>query len=183
MELRPATLADVPAALGLIRRVVPLMRAIGNHQWDDSYPSAEVFEHDVALGQLWLAEIGGRLAGVAALTEEQEPEYADVGWDLAEPSVVVHRLAVDPAFRGEGVAAALMLQAEAVARGRQASVIRVDTSTANPATQRLFPRLGYTPMGEIDLADRPGQRFLCYEKRLMPEPSAAAGAARESAGS
>ena len=99
MELRPATLADVPAALAVIRRVVPLMRASGNYQWDDSYPNAAVFEHDVALAQLWLAEIDGSVAGVAALTEEQEPEYADVGWDLAEPSVVVHRLAVDPAFR------------------------------------------------------------------------------------
>ena len=181
MELRPATLADVPAALALVRRVVPLMRASGNHQWDDSYPNAAVFEHDVALGQLWLAEIGGSVAGVAALTAEQEPEYADVGWDLAEASVVVHRLAVDPAFRGNGVAAALMLQAEVVARARQAWVVRVDTSTANAATQRLFPKLGYALSGEINLAACPGQRFLCYEKRLSDGPVAGTGLAGESA--
>ena len=181
MQLRLATPADVAAALAVIRRVVPLMQAGGNHQWDDSYPNAEVFEHDVALGQLWLAEIGGSVAGVAALTAEQEPEYADAGWDLDEPSVVVHRLAVDPAFRGEGVAAALMLQAEAVARARRAWVVRVDTSTANSATQRLFPKLGYALAGEIDLAACPGQRFLCYEKRLSLDPPAAAGTVGESA--
>ncbi len=183
MELRPATLADVPAVLALIQRVVPLMQASGNHQWDDSYPNAAVFEHDVALGQLWVAEIGDSVAGVAALTEEQEPEYAEVGWDLAEPSVVVHRLAVDPAFRGEGVAAALMLQAEAVARGREAWVVRVDTSTANPATQRLFPKLGYTLSGEIELAACPGLRFLCYEKRLSVGPVAGTGLVGASAAS
>ena len=183
MELRLATPSDVPAALALVRRVVPLMRAAGNYQWDESYPNAEVFENDVALQQLWLAEIDGRVAGVAALTAEQEPEYANVGWDLAEPSVVVHRLAVDPELRGKGAAAALMLQAEVVARAQKAWVIRVDTSTANAATQRLFPKLGYSLSGKTGLAACPGQCFLCYEKRLMPEASAPGGTGGESAGS
>ena len=167
-------LADVPAVLDLVRRVVPLMRASGNDQWDETYPNAEVFEHDVALEQLWVVEVDGELAGVAALTAEQEPEYADVGWDLDEASVVVHRLAVDPAFRGRGVAAALMLQGEEVARARRAWVVRVDTSTANPAMQRLFSKLGYVLSGEIDLAVCPGQHFLCYERRLLPSPPASA---------
>lgn len=167
MQIRPATLEDVPAVLGLIRRVVPAMLAGGNLQWDESYPNAAVFERDVALEQLWLAEIGGVLAGVAALTTEQEPEYAHVGWDVAEPSVVVHRLAVDPTFRGQGLAAALMVQAEALAKARHVDVVRVDTSADNVATQRLFPKLGYTLSGETTLQLRPGLRILCYEKRLV----------------
>ena len=172
MQLRLATLADVPAVLDLIRRVVPAMRASGNLQWDDTYPTAQVFEHDVAVSQLWVAEVIGQLAGVAALTTEAEPAYAHVGWDLTEPSLVVHRLAVDPAFRGQGLAAALMLQAEHVARARHVSVVRVDTSADNPATQRLFPKLGYTLSGEITLRFRPGLRVLCYEKRLDPHAAA-----------
>ena len=90
--------------MALVRRVVPLMRASGNLQWDDEYPNAGVFERDVKLAQLWVAEIDGAIVGVAAITTDQEPEYAQVGWDITEPAVVVHRLAVDPAFRGQGVA-------------------------------------------------------------------------------
>jgi len=60
-----------------------------------------------------------------------------------------------------------MQQAEAVARERAISVLRVDTNSKNPATQRLLPRLGYTLAGEIDLDYRPGLRFYCYEKRLQ----------------
>jgi len=97
---------------------------------------------------------------------DQEPEYAEVGWDTAEPAIVVHRLAVDPACRGQGVAAALMHQAETVARSRGIDVLRVDTNTKNLATQRLFPKLGYVKAGEIGLSFRPGLRFCCYEKRL-----------------
>jgi hypothetical protein len=45
-------------------------------------------------------------------------------------------------------------------------VLRVDTNTQNPATRRLFPKLGYSLAGEIGLGFRPGLRFQCYEKRL-----------------
>ena len=164
--MRLASSRDVPAVMELVRRVVPLMRESGNLQWDDHYPNPEVFQRDVESAQLWLAEIDTSLGGVAAITTDQAPEYAQVGWDLAEPAIVVHRLAVDPAFRGQGIAGALMLQAEAVAEDRGIHVLRVDTNTQNEATQKLFPKLGYSFSGEISLHFRPGLRFRCYEKRL-----------------
>jgi GNAT superfamily N-acetyltransferase len=166
MHLRLATPADIPAIMQIVRRVVPLMRAAGNLQWDDDYPNPEAFTKDIAAAQLWVAELGLRIAGVAALTTDQEPEYADAGWDIATPAVVVHRLAVHPDLQGLGVAAALMQQAETVAVDRGIRELRVDTNTQNPATQRLLPKLGYRLVGEIGLAFRPGLRFLCYEKRL-----------------
>jgi len=166
VRLRPAVSSDLPHLTELLRRVVPLMRASGNHQWDDGYPNQQVFAGDIARGELWVAEIGDAIAGVAAITTQQEPEYAQADWDASEAAVVVHRLAVDPAFRGAGVAAALMQQAEAVARAKGLAVVRVDTNTENPATQRLFPKLGYRSAGEISLEFRPGLRFLCYEKRV-----------------
>ena len=166
MLVRQGRNEDIPSIMDLVRRVVPLMRAAGNLQWDSAYPNPAVFERDVQHEQLWLAEIEVSIAGVAALTTEQEHEYADVGWDISERAIVVHRLAVDPAFRGKGVAAALMLQAETVARELGITVLRVDTNTQNEATQKLFPKLGYTFSGEISLRFRPGLRFFCYEKRL-----------------
>ena len=166
MIVRLANLEDVVAAMALVRRVVPLMRASGNLQWDDTYPNATVFERDIDKAQLWVVEIDEQIAGVAAITTDQAPEYARVGWDVAELAIVVHRIAVDPAFRGRGVAAALMMQAEEVARSRGISILRVDTNTQNEATQKLFPKLGYTLSGETEFGFRPGLRFLCYEKRL-----------------
>lgn len=143
------------------------MQAAGNQQWDESYPNVAVFESDIELGQLWVAEIDGAVAGMAAVTTDQEPEYAQVGWNVDETAVVVHRLAVDPEFRGAGVAAALMRKAEEIAVERGISVLRVDTNTQNKATQRLLPKLGYELAGEIGLSFRPGLRFLCYEKRVL----------------
>ena len=165
--LRPATAADLPAVLHLVRQVVPLMQAAGNQQWSLDYPNAAVFAQDLAAGHLWVAELAGELAGVAALTRNaQDPEYAQADWDPAAPAVVVHRLAVAPAAQGRGVAQALLAQAERLAQAWGYALVRVDTNSENAATQRLFPKLGYRFAGEITLAFRPGLRFFCYEKRL-----------------
>jgi len=150
----------------LVAEVVPLMNALGNFQWDAHYPNAAVFEKDIALNQLWVAELEDEIAGVAAITTDQEPEYAHVGWDIAETAIVTHRLAVSPGFQGKGVAAALLAQAEKEAKSKNIHLLRIDTNTANQATQMLFPKAGYVFAGEIDLAFRPNLRFYCYEKRL-----------------
>jgi len=166
MEIRLARTEDVPAIMHLVRKVVPLMRATGNFQWGDDYPNPEVFEKDIAIGQLWVAELDGKIGGVSAITTDQDPEYADAGWDITEEAIVTHRLAVDPDLQGKGIAKALMQQAEIVANNRGIKILRVDTNTENKATNALFPKLGYDFSGEIGLAKRPGLRFFCYQKLL-----------------
>ncbi|MGI4833437.1 MAG: GNAT family N-acetyltransferase [Janthinobacterium lividum] len=164
--IRPATETDLPAIVALVRAVVPLMNAAGNYQWTSEYPNEIVFAQDIARRQLWVAERLGQLEGVAALTQDQDPEYADADWDAAAPALVTHRLAVAPAAQGRGVAQALLHQAETEARQLGLGLLRVDTNSENAATQRLFPKLGYRFAGEIKLAFRPGLRFFCYEKQL-----------------
>ena len=113
-----------------------------------------------------MAEVTGAIAGVAALTTDQDAEYAQAGLDIGEAAIVTHRLAVNINYQGRGVATALLKQAEHEAIQRGINTLRIDTNTANMATQKLFPKLGYVLAGEISLDIRPGLRFLCYEKRL-----------------
>jgi len=166
MNIRLATLTDIHRIMQLVVEVVPVMRAAGNFQWDSTYPNAEVFENDIAQGQLWVADAEGDIAGVTAITTEQYPEYADAGLDINETAIVTHRLAVSTRHQGKGIAALLMQQAEQVAISRGIKTLRVDTNTTNAATQKLFPKLGYVFAGEMGLSFRPGLRFYCYEKRL-----------------
>lgn len=166
MIIRHATLNDIPGIMRLIAEVVPAMNAAGNFQWDSSYPNAAVFEKDIELNQLWVADVDGDIAGVSAITTDQEPEYAGVGWDINETAIVTHRLAVSTRYRGQGIAAKLMQQAEDEAIRRNIKTLRIDTNTSNHATQQLFPKLGYKYSGEIGLGFRPNLRFYCYEKRL-----------------
>jgi len=164
MKIRLALLQDIPKIMQLVSKVVPLMRASGNFQWGDDYPNPEVFTKDIAIGQLWVAEIEKNIAGISAITTDQDPEYADAGWDINEKAIVTHRLAVDPDCQGMGIAKALMEQAEHVARSRDISILRVDTNSENMATRALFPKLGYQFSGEISFAKRPGLKFFCFQK-------------------
>jgi ribosomal protein S18 acetylase RimI-like enzyme len=166
MLIRLATLNDIPSIMQLIAEVVPVMNAAGNFQWDATYPNAAVFENDISSNQLWVADDNGDIAGIAAVTTDQEPEYELVGWDLNETAIVIHRLAVSIHYRGKGIAEQLMQQAEHEAIRRGIKVMRIDTNSANKATRQLFPKLGYEFAGEIGLSFRPNLKFYCYEKRL-----------------
>lgn len=129
MLIRRAALNDIPQIMQLIAEVVPSMNAAGNFQWDSTYPNAQVFEKDISLKQLWVAEIDSSIAGIAAITTDQEPEYASIGWDITEPAIVTHRLAVSSKYRGRGIAMALLIQAEQEAITRGISSLRIDTDT------------------------------------------------------
>lgn len=166
MIIRLATLHDIPQILTLIADVIPVMKTAGNFQWDNDYPNKQVFTQDIKLNQLWVAEIAGTIAGVAAITTDQDAEYAQAGLDITETAIVTHRLAVNINYQGRGVAAALLKQAEHEAIRRAVNILRIDTNIANQTTQKLFPKLGYVLAGEISLTIRPGLKFLCYEKRL-----------------
>lgn len=164
--IRLAEVSDLPQLMKVVAEVVISMNAAGNFQWDQYYPNEKVFEQDISLQQLWVADTDGQIAGVAAITTDQDSEYADVGWDITETAIVTHRLAVGINHQGKGIAKALMQQAEQIALKRNIRILRVDTNSNNTATQALFPKLGYVYAGEISLAFRPGLRFYCYEKKL-----------------
>ena len=164
MIIRKATIGDVDLIMQLISKVVPLMNSSGNFQWDDTYPNADVFKNDIALNQLWVADIEGDIAGVAAITTDQQQEYANVGMDINQPAIVTHRLAVNINYRGRGIAGALLKQAEQVASERGINILRIDTNSNNKATRQLFPKLGYEFAGETGLDFRPNMKFYCYEK-------------------
>jgi len=142
------------------------MRATGNLQWDARYPNPEVFENDIELSQLWVACVDDDIAGVTAITTDQAPEYATIGWDINETAIVTHRLVVSPQYRGKGVAEKLLLKAETVAISRGIKLLRIDTNSQNEVAKKLFLKSGYVFAGEIGLAFRPGLGFYCYEKRL-----------------
>jgi len=166
MIIRIAMLEDISAIMQLVAAVVPAMQASGNFQWDNTYPNAKVFENDIALNQLWVADVDGEIGGITAITTDQDAEYTQVGWDITETAIVTHRLAVSVNHRRQGIAEALLKQAEIMAESRGIKILRIDTNSNNKATRLLFPKLGYEFAGEISLSFRPNLRFYCYEKMI-----------------
>ncbi len=164
MDIVLARNDDLDEALRIVRACAAGLRAMGLDQWDELYPSREILEADIADGSLYIMKEGERVLALAALDAHQDPAYADVNWAFDHPRIVsIHRLSVDPAAQGRGLAKRMMdfLEAEAAALGYGA--IRLDAYCENPAALGLYEKRGYRRSGMVRL--RKGL-FVCFEKRL-----------------
>ena len=165
MRVRLGTDADIPSIERIVKSVIPLMQAVGNMQWDERYPLRDDFATDVIRSNLWVAvDDEDNVAGFAALTKDVCDEYADAGCDLSIPAVVPHRMAVDTAYRGQGVAQLLFIRAEELARELGYTLVRVDTNSFNVPMCSLIVKAGYTFKGEVLLPGKGAMVFNCYEK-------------------
>ena len=167
ISIRPATLEDVDDVLALARACVAHLCRHGIGQWDDAYPDRGTIEADTCHCEAYVATHEMGLLGYVALGAGQDPEYAEVPWEFtAGPTVVVHRLMVDPAYQGRGFGTMLMRFAEdrALALGYRAA--RLDAFVGNPGALRLYERLGYREAGTI--RHRTG-RFRCFERELATD--------------
>ena len=166
MMIRKAKERDLAAIMAIIEATVAIMAAEGNDQWDDNYPTEAVFAQDIAEGALYVyCAASGAIQGVVCLNEEQIAAYETISWLADGPALVVHRLAVDPAARRQGVGTALMRFAEEVARSRNLGEVRTDTYHCNGRMQALFTKLGYQMVGQCTFVEELGL-FYCYEKCL-----------------
>jgi GNAT superfamily N-acetyltransferase len=168
MRVRLAIKDDVQSVVHITQKVVPLMQGAGNFQWDDSYPTEEHFLVDVQNSHLWVVtDAAGTVIGFGALTTDQPEEYAQSGCDISKPSIVPHRMAVDPSAQRSGAARLLFDKAEELARDMGYQFVRVDTNTCNVAMQRLILKSGFGLKGEISLDGKSGSlRYFCYEKNI-----------------
>lgn len=104
-------------------------------------------------GQLFVAEVGGRVVGFVSVLGACRSDAPD---DDATPFAYVDDLVVLPDHRGRGHGQALLSRAEAygVACGR--SSLRLSVKAGNQQARALYPQGGYTEY-EVEL-----------EKRLTP---------------
>lgn len=162
--VRPEELDQVWA---LVQAAVARMNAGGSFQWGEDYPAREDFAAPLSAGELYAAcdEEGG-LLGVVVLNTREEPEYGALeGWRVPGPALVVHKMAVDPAAQGKGVARALFSFAVGLARQRGLRSLRGDTYAENKTMQHLFEQFGFRRVGHVHFPGRP-LPFPVYERVL-----------------
>jgi len=163
--IRRARAEDLDAIEAALPAVVAAMRAGGNDQWGPDYPTRAHFAADLAEGTLVVDDDGGRIRGFAVLNREEPPEYEALDWRVGRPALVIHRLAVEPAFRRQGVADGLFAWAEAEAGRRGWAGLRSDTSDANEGMNALFRRRGWRRVGTLRFGHAV-VGFVAWEKAL-----------------
>ncbi|TDM09266.1 MAG: hypothetical protein C4K60_08215 [Ideonella sp. MAG2] len=106
-------------------------------------------EHGLCL----VAEHKGQMLGTLTLDQAYDPNLH--GWARATPwffrqdVMHLHQFAVDPAFQGQGVGAALLVAAEEVARQRGARALALDTALPAQHLVAFYRRHGFDEVAQV----------------------------------
>ncbi|SDM87545.1 GNAT family N-acetyltransferase [Sediminibacillus halophilus] len=141
--IRKAEKKDLERIMEIVKASVEVMNRQGNYQWDHTYPLPSHYQGDIVAGDLYVAEQDGRIVGAACLSEKEHDEYPSVDWRSPAKALTVKRVAVDPQYRGLGIATGLYQHAEKVAKQKGLDYIKTDTFSKNASARHLFEANGY----------------------------------------
>lgn len=150
LSYRKGTKDDLNAIDILVADAIKQMENQGIMQWDEIYPTHEVFTQDIEAGNLYVGCDEGKLAVVYVLNQESDEAYKTGNWkDESKPFHIIHRLCVNPNYQHQGIAGRTMAQIEADTKESGLEAIRLDVFTQNPYALRLYDRCGYQTVGKV----------------------------------
>ena len=159
-----AKISEIPEIIRLTRACAKAMIAQNIYQWNEHYPSQEAFIKDVNREELYVLKEKKTIIGTIVISTFMDEEYVPIKW--LSPSLnnyYIHRLAVHPDHQGKGYARKLMDYAEAFAKAKKASSVRLDTFSQNRRNQRFYEARGYQRLGSIYFPKQSEHPFYCYE--------------------
>lgn len=156
MKIRQATLQDLPGILELIEEAKQSLAARGVDQWQNGYPDAMVITNDIQKRQSYVMEANRSIIGTAVILCEEDPNYQkieDGQWLTSGPYGVVHRIAIHPDHKGQGLAGCFFSYAWQLCQSANCVSLRIDTHQDNEAMQHAIRRFGFTYCGMVQMAD------------------------------
>lgn len=165
MEIRKATHSDITRIMELIGQAKAYFKEREIDQWQNNYPNPETVKTDIAGGNGYVLITDHRVAATAVISFDGEKTYDVIyngRWLTDGDYAVVHRIAVDNAYKGRGLASVILKNAEKMCLERSVHAIRADTHKDNQSMQRLLLKNGFKYCGIIYLADKSAR--MAFEK-------------------
>ena len=134
-------------------------------QWNDKYPSREIFKEDIKNKSLYVSKINQEVVGCIMFSFRKDDVYKTVNWITEdEYNLYIHRLAVDPIFQKRGIARKMMDFAEDFAKSNNCISVRLDTFSQNPRNNKFYKSRGYKKLDDVYFPKQSEFPFHCYEK-------------------
>ena len=148
---RRAREADLPDILRVTHEAQAFIATQHIDQWQDGYPDEATLRRDIEFEQLYVCDDGGRIAVMAALSLLPEPAYDGIegAWRGKGKYMTIHRMALDDAHRGGGLAGVILAEAERLARAAGCDSLRIDTHRGNRAMGRFVEKNGFAYCGVV----------------------------------
>jgi ribosomal protein S18 acetylase RimI-like enzyme len=145
MEIRAATLQDVPAVLPMVEKLCQL-----HESWDSAKYS--FLPNIPQMYDAWLRERAGHRRSVFLVAETSEKKIVGFIIGSVEREIPIYRLKeygflhdlwVEPEYRHEGVARQMVMLAVEKFKEIGVEQIRLDTAAKNESARRLFEACGF----------------------------------------
>jgi GNAT superfamily N-acetyltransferase len=140
IHIRQAGPADVLVVDAMIREAAAWVDALGVVMWEDGELDAGRIRTEVLGGMFFLAAIEGEPAGAIRFQLEDPLFWPD---RPAGEAAFVHRLVVRRAFKGHGVARALLEWAMRHARAQGRQRLRLDCDANRAKLRALYESCGF----------------------------------------
>lgn len=134
-------------------------------QWNDKYPSREIFKEDIKNKSLYVSKINKEIVGCIMFSSFKDDVYESVNWITQDGyNLYVHRLAVHPIFQNKGIGRKMMDFAESFAKSNNYISIRLDTFSQNSRNNKFYKSRGYRRLDDVYFPKQSEFPFHCYEK-------------------
>ena len=134
-------------------------------QWNNKYPSREIFKEDIKNKSLYVSKMNQEVVGCIMFSSLKDDVYKTVNWITPdEYNLYIHRLAVHPIFQKKGIARKMMDFAEDFAKSNNYISIRLDTFSQNPRNNKFYKSRGYNKLDDVYFPKQSEFPFHCYEK-------------------
>ena len=136
------------------RAVAELERTVNYPKWKKDHPGRDYVKEAIAKGEQFACVAEGEILGAVVLNEDPEGNYAIGRWSRDLPDgayLVVHILAVDPAWKGRGIGGFLVDGAIAYAKEQGYRAIRLDIVPDNLPAKRLYTSRGFVSAGQMNV--------------------------------
>ncbi|MDU5223530.1 MAG: GNAT family N-acetyltransferase [Finegoldia magna] len=166
MIIRHANKTDLIDIMVIIEKAKIYMKENKINQWSENYPNEDVFLADLKENRLYVAEIKGKVVGMAVLVLDGDADYKNIDgkWLSAGKYGVIHRIAVNPDYKSQNVAKNLLDFFENKLKELNYDSIRVDTHKDNKSMLRFIEKNGFQKCGIVYI--RKTDERIAFEKPL-----------------
>ena len=148
MDFLRSTPDDLQTIFDLYDAAIVHQKAVSDMHWLPF--DREMVKAEIAEGRQWKIMVDGQVACVFVVAYTDVAIWGDRDRD---PSVYLHRIVTNPAFRGRGFVAAIVEWAKQHGKDLGKKFVRLDTWAENLKLREVYLRAGFQFLGNAAPAD------------------------------
>lgn len=150
-KLRKAKNKDLEKILTLKNNAVEYQNQKNIQQWDDKYPSKEIFEQDILEEIGYVLEVENNIIGYAALSYKKEEAYINIKED--KNYSIIHRLMIDSNFHNKGYGKLFIEKLIRISIRDSRFIIYMDTHEKNISMLKLLEKTKFIYIAKINYSE------------------------------